>query len=123
MRGAYTYTDSTVPNVNDVQIREIRRPKTVASLQFNYETFSGKGNLHATLNYVDEQIDSDFSTFPAGEVKLDDYYLVNVTGSYNISENFNLYARINNLLDETYQDVLGFETLGQTFYAGIKVNL
>ncbi len=123
VRGAYTYTDSTVPNVNDIQVREIRRPKTVASLQFNYETLSGKGNLHAALNYVDEQLDSDFSTFPAGEVKLDDYYLVNVSGSYDVAENFSLYARINNLLDETYQDVYGYETLGQTIYAGIKVNL
>ncbi|QMU62420.1 MAG: TonB-dependent receptor [Gammaproteobacteria bacterium] len=121
MRGAYTYTDSTTPNVNDVQIREIRRPKTVASLQFNYESLSGKGNLNAGFNYVDEQLDTDFSTFT--EIKLDDYYLVNVNGSYNITENFNLYARINNLLDDTYQDVFGYETLGQTFYAGIKVNL
>ncbi len=123
MRGAYTYTDSTVPNANDVQVREIRRPKTVASLQFNYETLTGKGNLHAAFNYVGEQIDSDFSSFPAREVKLDDYYLLNVSGSYNITDNFNLYARLNNLLDETYQDVYGYETLGQTIYAGLKVDL
>ena len=123
MRGAYTYTDSTVPNANDVQVREIRRPKTVASLQFNYQVLSGKGSLHAAVNYVDEQIDSDFSTFPASIVNLDDYYLVNVNGSYNITESLNLYARINNLLGETYQDVYGYETLGQTIYAGIKVNL
>jgi len=123
MRGAYTYTDSTVPDENGVQVREIRRPKTVASLQFNYKTLSGKGNLNTALNYVDEQIDSDFSTFPAGEVKLDNYFLVNISGSYDITENFNLYARINNLLDDSYQDVYGFETLGKTIYAGIKVNL
>ena len=90
---------------------------------FNYETLSGKWNLNFSLNYVDEQIDSDFSTFPAGEVRLDDYFLVNISGSYDITENFNLYARINNLLDDSYQDVYGFETLGQTIYAGIKVNL
>ena len=123
MRGAYTYTDSTVPNEDGTQVREIRRPKTVASLQFNYETLSGKGNLHAAFNYVDEQIDLDFSTFPANEVNLDNYFLVNLSGSYNFTENVNLYARINNLLDETYQDVYGYETLGQTIYAGIKVNL
>ena len=123
MRGAYTYTDSTVPDANGVQVREIRRPKTVASLLFNYVMLSGKGNLNSSLNYVDEQIDSDFSTFPAGEVKLDDYFLVNISGSYRVTENFNLYARINNLLDDSYQDVYGFETLGQTIYAGIKVNL
>ena len=123
MRGAYTYTDSTVPDVNGVQVREIRRPKTVASLLFNYVMLSGKGNLNSSLNYVDEQIDSDFSTFPAGEVKLDDYFLVNISGSYRVTENFNLYARINNLLDDSYQDVYGFATLGQTVSAGIKVNL
>ncbi len=123
LRGAYTYTDSTAPDGNGVQVREIRRPKSVASLQANYETQSGKANLYAILNYVDEQIDSDFSTFPAREVKLDDYYLVNISGSYQFTENLNLYARVNNLLDDSYQDVYGFETLGQTIYAGIKVNL
>lgn len=123
VRGSYTYTDSTVPNGNGIQVREVRRPKTVASFQFNYQTLSGKGNLHAAVNYVDEQLDLDFASFPANEVTLDDYFLVNVSGSYNITENLNLYARINNLLDETYQDVFGYETLGQTIYAGIKVNL
>jgi len=123
MRGTYTYTDSTVPDASGVQVREIRRPKTVASLLFNFESLSGKGNLNVALNYIDEQIDSDFSTFPATEVTLDDYYLVNINGSYSVTENFNLYARINNLFNESYQDVYGFENLGQTIYAGIKVDL
>ena len=123
VRGAYTYTDSTTPNANGEQTREIRRPKTVASLHFNYAPLSDKANISTSLNYIDEQNDLDFTRFPANEVKLDDYFLVNISGSYNITENLNLYARINNLLNESYQDVFGFETLGQTIYAGIKVGL
>ena len=123
MRGAYTYTDSTEPDTSGLQVREIRRPKTVASLQLNYKLLSGKANLSSSLSYVDEQNDLDFSTFPAGEVTLDDYYLLNVTGSYSVTDNLNVYMRVNNLLDESYQDVYGFETLGKTVYAGLKAKL
>ena len=121
MRGAYTYIDSTEPDFAGAQVREIRRPKNTASLQVNYQTSSGKGSLHTELHYVDEQLDTDFSTFT--EVTLDDYYLVNLNGAYNLTENIKLYARINNLLNENYQDVFGFETLGQTVFAGIKVDI
>ena len=123
IQGAYTYTDSTVPDANGIQVREIRRPKTVASLQLNYKSLSGKANLNSSLSYVDEQNDLDFATFPAGEVTLDDYYLLNLSGSYNVTDNLNVYMRVNNLFDESYQDVYGFETLGQTVYAGLKVKL
>ena len=123
LRGSYTYIDSTQPDGVGKQQREIRRPRNVASLNFNYDFPSNKGNINIEVNYVDEQLDSDFSIFPAQEVKLDDYTLVNVSASYNINESVNLYARVDNLLDDDYQDVFGFETLGTAVYAGLKVKL
>ena len=72
---------------------------------------------------MDEQLDTDFSSFPFQEVVLDDYTLININASYQLNESVNIFARVNNLLDEKYQDVFGFETLGQAFYAGLKVKL
>ena len=123
VRGSYTYVDSTQPDENGSQEREIRRPRNIASLIYNYEFIPERGNINLDVNYVDDQIDTDFSSFPFQEVKLDDYTLVNINASYQLNESVNMYARINNLLDDNYQDVFGFETLGQAFYAGFKVNL
>ncbi len=123
LRGSYTYVDSTQPDEDGKQQREIRRPRNAASLNFNYDFPSYTGNINLEVNYVDEQSDFDFSTFPAQEVKLDDYTLVNVSTSYNINKSINLYARVDNLLDDDYQDVFGFETMGTMVFAGLKVKL
>ena len=72
---------------------------------------------------MDEQLDNDFSSFPAQEVKLNDYMLVDVNLSYHINDSMNVYVRASNLLNDNYQDVYGFETLGQAIYAGFNVNL
>jgi vitamin B12 transporter len=125
VKGSYTYTDSTRPDSNDGgnQVREIRRPENIANLSLNYQLIPNKAHVNLNVNYVDDQLDNDFSSFPAQEVKINDYMLVDVNLSYNISDSINAYVRASNLLDDNYQDVYGFETLGQAIYAGINVNL
>lgn len=123
MRGAYTYVDSTQEDSMGNQTREIRVPKNTTSLNLNYIFLSNKANLNFEVNYVDEQLDLDFASFPATELELDDYTLVNITASYNLNDDIQLYARADNVLDDKYQDVFGFETLGQAIYAGLQIKL
>ena len=123
MRGSYTYLDSTQENNQGKQAREIRVPRNTASININYNFLAKKANLNLEVNYVDEQLDSDFASFPATTVELDDYTLVNIITSYDINGDVQLYARVDNLLDDEYQDVLGFETLGQAMYAGLQIKL
>jgi len=123
LRGAYTYVDSTQEDNAGSQAREIRVPRNTASLNLNYSFLENKASLNFELNYVDKQLDLDFSSFPATEVELDDYTLVNITASYDVNNDVQLYARVDNLLDDEYQDVFGFETLGQAIYTGLQIKL
>jgi len=51
---------------------------------------------------------------------LDDFFLVNLRGSFEIIENVEIFARVENLTDENYQDNLGFGTAPASAFAGIK---
>lgn len=118
LQGAYTYVQAKEPTVNG-RASELRRPKTVASLVGNYRFLQGKANLNMRVNYTDEQFDTDFSVFE--RVKLDDYTLVNIAGEYQINPWLVLEGRVENLFDENYQDIFGYETQGINAHIGIKL--
>lgn len=45
---------------------------------------------------------------------------VNVFGSYRVMENLEVYARIENLLDETSEPVFGYGRMGRAVYGGVR---
>jgi vitamin B12 transporter len=51
---------------------------------------------------------------------LDEYWLVNVAASYELSPGVALYGRVENALDQDYQQVFGYETAGIAAYAGLR---
>jgi vitamin B12 transporter len=69
--------------------------------------------------YVGERADIDPVSF--GVVEAGDYLLFNLAFSYDLPRGVRLLARVDNLLDEDYQDVLGFGTPGFSAYAGVSV--
>lgn len=120
--GAYTYTDATEPGASG-RVREVRRPEHVASLVTNWRFLDSRANLNFRVDYNGEQKDSDFRTFPTQRVTLDDFVLVNVSGSYDINPYVRLFARIENLLDQDYEEVFGFQTPGFAAFGGVRVSL
>jgi len=115
--GAYTYLDADDPN----GITEIRRPKHVASLFANYEFLEERANINLGIEYNGEQTDTDFGMFPSVTRTLDEFVLVSVVGSYELTENIALFARVENLLDEDYEEVFGNNTPGIGVYGGFRV--
>ena len=66
-----------------------------------------------------ERADIDPITFSITQA---DHYLVfNLAASYTISTSVELFARIENLLDEEYEEVLGFGTAGFSTYGGVRL--
>ena len=55
--------------------------------------------------------------------KADDYAVVDLKGSYRIDDRLEIFARVENLLDEDYEDVLGFNTPGISGFGGIRLRL
>ncbi len=121
MRGSYTYIDSTFTDLTR-DLDEIRRPRHVAALIGNYQR--SKVNLNLSINYNGDQLDDFFPPFPRlpERVMLGSYTLVNLSGSYQISENVRLTARLENTLDESYEEVYGFSSPGFSAYGGVSLS-
>jgi len=126
LTGSYTYLDATqpispfFPNPSGT-FREIRRPEHSGSLNVSYTLLQDRAKIDAKVIYNGEEKDGDFGASEI--VTLDDYLLVNVAGSYKLDENFELFGRVENLLDEDYEEVFGFSTAPVTAFGGLKVTL
>jgi Outer membrane cobalamin receptor protein len=114
----YTYTDTE----DDDGKRLIRRPLHKAGLNTCYR-FMERATANLDILYVGKRDDSywDFMTFTTKDVVVDDYILVNLAGSFDICKRLQLFARIENLFDEDYNESYGFGTAGLSAYGGVKV--
>lgn len=120
----YTYTETKddyelSPDFNKPLLR---RPKQQANFIVNYR-MNEKTSFNLQLRYVGERDDKDFSTFPALRVTMPDYTLVNFAASYKFLNYLELTARIENLFDKQYEEVLYYGTLGRSFYVGMNLTL
>lgn len=116
--GSYTYTDSEDSSGQE----EIRRPRHAAALDAHYRFAEEKGQISLGIAYNGEMKDSRFS-FPVETVTLDDYLLVNVAASYKIDDNFEFFGRVENLLDNEYEDVFGYSSAPIAAYGGVRITL
>ena len=100
----------------------LRRPKTKLSLRARYQV-NQRLQLGADLVFTGSRIDNDFNSFPAERRALASYTLLNASAQYALTQDLNLFVRLENLLDSEYEEVLGYGTLGSAAYAGIKLTL
>jgi len=79
--------------------------------------------VNLNLSYVGDRTDVFFAPPTFDEtVNLDSYYLASVAVSYRATEQVRVYARVENLLDDNYEDVYGYSTPGRGAYAGIRLS-
>ncbi|HWL70015.1 MAG TPA: TonB-dependent receptor [Geminicoccus sp.] len=120
LHAAYTYTDAEDPDGG----QEVRRPRHVASLQASQRFLDGRAQLGIGIQYNGRQTDSEFvSTTPGTTVELDSYTLVDLFGAYALTDRVELYGRVENLFDESYEEVFSYSAPGIAFYAGMRVSL
>ena len=100
-------------------IEEIRRPDFLASAT---GTWTATDSLALTLSvdHNGEQLDTDFATFQ--DVELDSFTLVGANARYKLTENVALTLRGSNLLDEDYEEVVGFASGGRAVFGGLELN-
>jgi vitamin B12 transporter len=118
----YTYLDAQERRAEgDLPVREVRRPRHSANLLADGEI--GPVRFGAALSYVGKRRDTDFDVFPARLVTLGDYILGSAKLGYDISEEVEAFARVENAFGADYQDVVGYNTAGRSVYAGLRVRL
>ena len=120
LAAAYTYTDST----GDDAVREVRRPRHIASLNLGWQAAH---NLHLNTNiqFTGEQTDVYFPPFPEPSqvVALSNHTLVNINLNYSATEKFEMYLKLENALNENYEEVFGYQTLGFGASLGLRYSM
>ena len=55
-------------------------------------------------------------------VDLDDFEVLDISARYRITDNFSIYARLENAFDEDYEEITGFYSPDRAAYLGFKLN-
>lgn len=113
---AYTFLDAREPDGQE----EIRRPRHAGRADVTYLFDRGRGTFNVAAVYNGDMKDRNFGTFPATVVTLDNYWLVSSALSYKLQPGIEAFGRVENLLNEKYEEVSGYNTPGISAFAGLK---
>lgn len=120
LTGSYSYTLSEDGSGS----QEIRRPRHVASLNGAYRFLQDRALVNLGIDYNGAQLDNRFFAAMAPmRVTLQSYTLVNLSGSYAVSDGVELIARIENALDQDYEEVFSFQRPGIAGFLGVRAKL
>jgi len=100
----------------------LRRPQDKFSASIFYP-FLRKGNIRLSLIHIGKREDQDFSIWPATRVTLPDYTLLNSVISYDLTQQIQVFLRMNNILNEKYEMIKGYGTPGRATYLGLNISL
>lgn len=131
--GSYTDLDA-----EENGLEEIRRAPRIGSANLTWRPLAGRATVNLNVRYNGRQLDSNFTgistplpaSLPdvkpatganAGRVVLPSFTLVNLAAAYDLSDQFELFGRVENLADEDYYEVFGFPTAGRAVYVGARV--
>ncbi|WP_290812741.1 TonB-dependent siderophore receptor [Ferrovibrio sp.] len=120
LRAAYTYMKTEMPITGE---ELVRRPAHVGSFNANYRFMENRANVNLGILYNGRQVDNNFETgFGANTSRqtLNGYALVNLAAGYMVTENVEVFGRLENLLDKQYEDVYTYQTPGRAIYAGVR---
>jgi vitamin B12 transporter len=118
LRLDYTYTQAT----DDVLHEELlRRPKHKGNLDATWRA-SDALLLNASVLTVSSWVDGN-RDFSIPRLDAPGYTTVNLAASFDVSRQWAVFGRIDNLLDRHYENPVGFLQPGIAVFAGIKTQL
>ena len=106
LSGSYSYTDAKQGNTTAVRVPRQDYSISIAA------NISPEISSSLTANHIRNYKDT------VGDMP--DYTVVNAAASYNFSQNWDGYIRVQNLMDTDYETVKDFNTGGRQIFAGIR---
>ena len=90
----------------------------------DFRTLNERFSTTLTADFGGERTDIFFPPWPNPSeiVTLENYWLVDLAVQYRASDSVTVFAKGSNLLDENYEQVFGYRTLGRAGYVGVRVN-
>ena len=123
----YTYSQPNWSLLANITLQEaidtsdntklIQRPDEKFSLQLR-RALTDEGSVGLEWVYVGERLDGSDK-----DKILDPYHLINLSGVVKMEKNLWLEARIDNLFDEDYELVYGYNTPGLSVFVGVNYKL
>jgi len=115
LSGNLSYIKSNIKNSAD-NLRN--RPEWLANFTVIW-TPKNFLEIFTNINYVGSYFDS---SIPTGEVEIGDYLLVDSAVTIYIKESLKVYFKIENIFDQKYQQVVGFDAPGIRPGGGVQWN-
>ena len=126
LSASYTLLDARDPQ----GIQEIRRPRHSGRIEASYTFLGERARIGVSAIYNGTMRDealraADPFIFPLTpeRVNLKEYWLVAATASYKLTPQMEIYGRVENLLDQRYEEIYGFGTPGLAAYGGLRIRL
>jgi vitamin B12 transporter len=116
---SYTYL-----HARENGVEEVRRPPHIASLNIGWRTPEDRGGVDLTVRYNGSTLDNNFTlVVPDPLVRLPSYTLVNLGADWKVTKTVQIYGRVENLLDENYEEVFTYRTAGRGGFFGVRLAL
>ncbi len=114
---AYSYLDA-----EENGREEVRRPEHIASAALTWTAPGDAASATLVVRHNGESLDDAFTdpSFVPVRVQLDDYTLVNLNARARLADGIDAFARIENLLGETYEQVFSFVAPGRSAVVGVE---
>jgi len=114
VRASYTYLEAQNLTAN---IRLLRRPRQSGNVDV-WRGLGGGVSAGAGVAFAAHRRDVDAKTFR--QIDAEDYTVVRVYGAWQVNARLALKARVENLLNENYEEVNGYPALGWGAFAGAE---
>ncbi len=109
----YTYLDAE--NLTD-GVRLVRRPRSLLNASATWSP-TERLRLGLACSYVADREDG----FGVDQHRIEDYVNLRLTASVKLTKQCQLFGRVENLIGNHYQEVLGYPANGRVFIAGLQV--
>ncbi len=117
LAAAYSWLDA-----EENGVEEVRRPQHIASGALTWTAPGDAASATLVVRHNGATPDVAFTdpSFVPVRVTLDDYTLVNLNARVKLTERLGAFARVENLLDERYEQVFSFVAPGRSAVVGVE---
>ncbi|MEX2479663.1 MAG: TonB-dependent receptor [Gammaproteobacteria bacterium] len=122
---SYTYLDATeLDRTSGLRKDEVRRPNHQGSIGLDWRSDDGRWQAGAVATHTGSFEDIAFlpPLFSQTRIQMGSYTLLGITGSYTVNRALEVYARVDNALDEHYEELFGYRTPGIAGYVGVRLS-
>lgn len=123
--GNYTYLTSEENTQSRVNFKDttytdlLRRPKHNININVSYQ-FSPSFYVSVSGKYVSKRI--DVGGYKKADIELDGYFLMNAYVEYEMKKHFKFFADAQNITNQKFFDIRGYNAIPTMLQAGVRFN-